>query len=252
MASKHGRDGILYRSPSKATVLLDIPTSISYALCVSPGKALLSSSPLEKPFPSLAPKSEKARQNPNPPKRRGGDDEETDEGRHDEYAKLMKEAIEEVRKELADHEIRTWLLPRIIVEARERRKTKKKRKRESKEEKEDVEVTDSKDEENSKGEGTKIRSASAFVKEIATRSSTLSRYYARTHARRRPSAHDYPATTQHKPFSSPLKPFSRPLDLKTMKTPCQITQMLMVSSPTLRPTPLLPLSLSHPPQPSHL
>lgn len=90
---------ILYQSPSATVTLIDIPRSIEEAQGGTSRK-LISTKPLDKPFPSLEPKSEKARRNLGEPSL-----EDLLIQKH------LELALEEIRHGYAGE----WCLPRMIV-----------------------------------------------------------------------------------------------------------------------------------------
>jgi N6-adenosine-specific RNA methylase IME4 len=93
---------LLYQNSLSTVILLDIPRSIEEAQGDS-SLRLISSKPLERPYPSIEPKSEKARNN-------------VGETSLDDMLlqKYLEFALDEVRRELKGN--KSWLLPRITEE----------------------------------------------------------------------------------------------------------------------------------------
>lgn len=146
---------ILYQNLSKTTIVIDIPLSIAHAAHVQGQsgtlRELYSIEPLEKPFASTEPKSEKAKKNV---AARNGVDS-VNAGR---YATLIEEALEEVKKGLRSEGpgARNWFHRRRVREDYDGEKARgRKRKRDDLEELGDGNV------ENSANEYTMTDSATA-------------------------------------------------------------------------------------------
>lgn len=92
------RPHILYQNPSATITLLDIPRSIEVVQGDISGR-LISTKPLEQPFPSLQPKSEKAKRNV---------------GKASVDDLLIQRHLEFALEEIRQSHVGDWCLPRIL------------------------------------------------------------------------------------------------------------------------------------------
>lgn len=125
-------NSILFASPKDDTFIIDIPSSIAVGQCTD--RKLLSCEPLRQPYPSVEPKSAKARQRVQGHKlsvRHHGAvsecntlDEQAvlDEGRDAEYTRLIKERLDEVKKA----GVESFCGQRVVCEAATRSRKRRK------------------------------------------------------------------------------------------------------------------------------